>query len=239
MLAGEAVVVRCAHGESVRYPLADLEIDVQGKRFVVRAGVSDKLPVQLLLGRDAPELFSLLTSSPTSVAEELSVGSVSSEGSAKSVTSEVSSTRIGSTTPVSNLVCGKSASIESESPNNVDSDAVVVAVLTRSQTRQEDNTVDDNPGAHFDDELFEGGQGRTRQTKSQKRNVRRQHFVPKEPIASSLGTKSRWDILDMSTEELRNAQQEDQTLATVRTVASGKPNLTVGGGIFLRDGLIY
>ena len=26
MLAGEAVVVRCAHGESVRYPLADLEV---------------------------------------------------------------------------------------------------------------------------------------------------------------------------------------------------------------------
>ena len=43
----------------------------------------------------------------------------------------------------------------------------------------------------------------------------------------------------MSTEELRNAQQEDQTLAMVRTVASGKPNLAVGGGFFLRDGLLY
>lgn len=239
VLADETVVVRCAHGESVRYPLADLEIAVQGKRFVIRAGVSDKLPVQLLLGRDAPELFSLLTSSPTSVAKDLSVGSVSSKDRANSVTREVSSTRIGSTTPVSNLVCGKSASIESESPTNVDSDAVVVAVVTRSQTRQKDNTVDDIPGAHFDDELFEGGQGRTRQTKSQKRNVRRQHFVPKDPTASSLGTKSRWDILDMSTEELRNAQQKDQTLATVRAAASGKPNLAVGGGFFLRDGLLY
>ena len=29
-LSGKSVVVRCAHGDSVRYPLADLDIEVEG-----------------------------------------------------------------------------------------------------------------------------------------------------------------------------------------------------------------
>ena len=57
VLVGQEVAVRCAHGESVRYPLADIDVRVGGRRFTVRVGVSDKLPVPLLLGR---ELFQLL-----------------------------------------------------------------------------------------------------------------------------------------------------------------------------------
>ena len=60
----KTVAVRCAHGESVCYPLAELEIAVGGKTMTVRAGVSDRLPAQLLLGRDVPELFSLLAINP-------------------------------------------------------------------------------------------------------------------------------------------------------------------------------
>ena len=57
---GKTVVVRGVHGGSVRYPLAELEITVGGRTMVVKAAVSGRLPVQLLLGRDVPELFSLL-----------------------------------------------------------------------------------------------------------------------------------------------------------------------------------
>ena len=60
VLVGQEVAVRCAHGESARYPLADIDVRVGGRRFTVRAGVSDKLPVPLLLGPDVPELFQLL-----------------------------------------------------------------------------------------------------------------------------------------------------------------------------------
>ena len=50
MLSGQVVVVRCAHGESVCYPLVDISVEIGGKTRVVRAGVSDKLPVPTLLG---------------------------------------------------------------------------------------------------------------------------------------------------------------------------------------------
>ena len=169
VLEGEAVVVRCAHGESVRYPLADLEIAVEGKQFVIRAGVSDKLPVQLLLGRDAPELLSLLTNSSTSEDSASTVPSESSSTSDDSASiSESSSASASSATPVSNPVSSESVSVESgSSTSKVVSPTEMVAVMTRSQARQKDDTVDDIPGAHFDDDLFEDGQERTYQTKSQ------------------------------------------------------------------------
>ena len=60
VLEGKTVVVRGVHGGSIRYPLAELEIAVGGRTMVVQAAVLGRLPIQLLLGRDVPELFSLL-----------------------------------------------------------------------------------------------------------------------------------------------------------------------------------
>lgn len=62
MLVGEVVAVRCAHGDSVEYPLADIKVEIEGRKMTVPAGVSDRLPVQILLGRDVPELVNLLHS---------------------------------------------------------------------------------------------------------------------------------------------------------------------------------
>ena len=60
-LSGEkSVVVQCAHGDTVEYPVARIEIRVQGQRVIVEAAVSDKLPHSVLLGTDVPELVSLL-----------------------------------------------------------------------------------------------------------------------------------------------------------------------------------
>ena len=58
VLEGKTVVVRGVHGGSVHHPLAELEITVGGRTMVVQAAVSGRLPVQLLLRRDVPELFS-------------------------------------------------------------------------------------------------------------------------------------------------------------------------------------
>ena len=59
-LEGEAVTVRCAHGDTVVYPLADVQLKVAGTHFTVRAAVADCLPVSVLLGTDVPELDNLL-----------------------------------------------------------------------------------------------------------------------------------------------------------------------------------
>ena len=54
------VTIRCAHGDAVTYPLADIKVSTGSKEFLVRAGISNTLPVPVLLGRDIPGLLSLI-----------------------------------------------------------------------------------------------------------------------------------------------------------------------------------
>ena len=56
ILEGEVVTVRCAHGDMVVYPLAEVEMELDGAKMMVQAAVSDTLPVSVLLGTDVPEL---------------------------------------------------------------------------------------------------------------------------------------------------------------------------------------
>ena len=57
---GEAVTVQCAHGDVVTYPLARVELEVEGRALIVEAAVSDTLPQSVLLGTDIPDLSELL-----------------------------------------------------------------------------------------------------------------------------------------------------------------------------------
>ena len=61
MLPGEAVTIRCAHGDTVLYPLASLQLQVEGLPLQIKAPVSDTLPVAVLLGTDVPELVQLVS----------------------------------------------------------------------------------------------------------------------------------------------------------------------------------
>ena len=64
ILEGEVVTVRCAHGDMVLYPLAEVEMELDGAKMMVQAAVSDTLPVLVLLGTDVPELGRLLRANP-------------------------------------------------------------------------------------------------------------------------------------------------------------------------------
>jgi predicted aspartyl protease len=57
---GEAIAIRCAHGDTVLYPLAEISMEVEGQKITVEAAVSDTLPMSVLLGTDTPELAELL-----------------------------------------------------------------------------------------------------------------------------------------------------------------------------------
>ena len=57
---GEVVAIRCAHGDTVLYPLAEISLDIGGRLITVEAAVSDTLPMAVLLGTDTPELPELL-----------------------------------------------------------------------------------------------------------------------------------------------------------------------------------
>ena len=57
--SGDGIIVRCAHRDEVSYPTAEVNIVINEEVFVVVAGVSESLPVSVLLGRDVPQLVCL------------------------------------------------------------------------------------------------------------------------------------------------------------------------------------
>ena len=61
-----AIIIRCAHGDEVTYPIAEVEISVSGRVLKVEAGVSRTLPasVPLALSYTLPST-SALTPSPS------------------------------------------------------------------------------------------------------------------------------------------------------------------------------
>ena len=62
LLAGEAVAIRCAHGDTVLYPLAQVQLE-EAILMEVTVAVADKLPMSVLLGTDTPLLSKLLSGS--------------------------------------------------------------------------------------------------------------------------------------------------------------------------------
>ena len=59
------VSVQCVHGDYASYPLAKVEVVIEGKSFFVEAAVVKKLPTSVLLGRDVPELVRIRSAEPT------------------------------------------------------------------------------------------------------------------------------------------------------------------------------
>ena len=60
IIEGDIATIRCAHGDTVLYPLANIHMEVDGRAFEVEAAVSTTLPVSVLLGGDVPELSQLI-----------------------------------------------------------------------------------------------------------------------------------------------------------------------------------
>ena len=61
ILDGKMVSIRCAHGDTRLYNLAEVTVQVQGVTMQVEAAVADNLPVDVLLGTDVPELTRLIS----------------------------------------------------------------------------------------------------------------------------------------------------------------------------------
>ena len=75
MLEGKMVSVRCAHGDTELYPLADIRMEVDGTPIRVEAAVADTLPVDVLLGTDVKQLSNLLGRSvPRNITDKVAGG---------------------------------------------------------------------------------------------------------------------------------------------------------------------
>ena len=61
-ILSERTEMRCVHGDVVPYPLAMVKVVVDGRELVIKAGLAEKLPVDVLLGTDIPDLMKLIRS---------------------------------------------------------------------------------------------------------------------------------------------------------------------------------
>ena len=173
------VEVRCVHGDVTRYPLAVLTIGAAGREFEVRARVTDKLPVPVLLGTDVPDLMTLIRE-PMEAEDVLAV------------------TRAQ----------GKQQAGEENMRQQKEKAAAVKAKPLEDPPAD----VDDHYTTYdFHDDVFQGGKGKPHLTRSQRRASN----------SSRVLTQQRHQ-LDITTEQLTEAQKEDSSLDTIRQAAEGK-----------------
>ena len=216
--AGATVV--CACGDSITYPLTDVTVLIGGSKLIVEAGVSDTLPVSMLLGTDVPEMASLLRES-TFARQEKSfspAGALVVETRAQARERE----RVEALEKVKEIT-----SMASPRP-----------VQTEESPEEEQKECDDDDD-HFleklDDEVFQPPtKVRERQSRASKREERRQRY------------KERWnqDIQDpnWTAEEIGKMQQEDESLEKFRRLAeeaSSDEEETPGPFFYGDDGLLY
>lgn len=210
MIDGE-VPIRCAHGDVHLYPLAQIEIEIGDSTFAVEAGVTDQLPVSVLLGKDIPELMELLEQ-PKGV-NALVVTRAQAEKQRREEARIEEREKLSGAQP-------KPVLEEEESE------------LTQEERRDEselETEVDEMEKliAGLDEEMFQGGREKEKQTRRQKRVERQKHAEQKN-----------LHPLDISLREIQELQENDETLEVIRRAVDGESNLA-GIGYFKREGLIY
>ena len=206
------ITIRCAHGDTVDYPLAEVRIEVERRMCKVEAVVSANLPVPVLLGRDVPELIEILQASklPGPRSMELSLATTRAQAQRQENEEERTQKEAESdtrTNPVHQMAD--------------DDDAETEIQQSRMDEMEEDTEM---PGACFDPDLFQEGRARPRKTRQEKRQVRQQHHTEKVKHP-----------LDLAPLEMRRLQQEDHTVASVREAAQQ----TSESSFFEEDGLLY
>ena len=206
------VAIRCAHGNAITYPLAEITISVGAhEELTVQAAVSKSLPAAVLLGRDVPELMTLLgtqrgTQKPTT-GDPVLVLATTTRAQARTQQQEESRTeermRVSGATPSKPVF-------------------------------SEEETSDCGGMAEFDfhSSLFSGGREKPRLSRSEKRRARREY------VTDPPSTSREPHPLDISAEELKALQAVDSTLEAVRKTARGESN-TAGHGFFQKDGLLF
>ena len=153
----------CVHGDVVPYPLAIVKMVVDGQELVIKAGLAEKLPVDLLLGTDIPDLMKLIRSDT----EEKRVLV---------------------------LTRAQASREEAKEKKELEANEAAEVTLTEIKTKGE-------PVFEFEDELYGESRVRKRLSRSEKRKNRWERVEAKER-----------HMLEINGEELREAQELDETL---------------------------
>ena len=219
--AGEAVAIRCAHGDTVLYPLAKISLEVEGRPIEVEAAISDTLPMSVLLGVNIPELTELLQGEEQKETEEAYAVVTRAEAKKKKAEEEESRRQ---------EACGVQPKGMDALPSGSDTTPVV--------EEESESWINS-----FDESLFSGGRQRRKKTRREKRMEKQRRSqlqveVEEKKEDMYTGKEARKHELDMSAEELKLSQALDPTLEDIRSAVKTRES-TEGVGFFYKDDLLY
>ena len=245
MLQGGSVAVRCAHGDTVLYPLAEVELEMDGRSLQVEAAVSNGLPVSMLLGTDVPVLAELL------------------EGELRDKKLAERSVSVEEAMLVTTRAWDKQQAEEGKERQEKQIQSGVQAKTLGALDRADAGPTDEQEGPNWmeclDEELFDCDvvRERPRKTQSATHEERRRRWQERAAEDEMEGewsdpgedaTEESWTgepedpmvahPLDIPKAELQRLQDRDETLKAVREAEDGHPSSAVVG-FFRRDGLVY
>lgn len=143
LLEGRGAVVRCAHGDTVLYPMAQVCLEVDGYKINTTTAVSKTLPMAVLLGTNVPELLTLLNCRTQRDSVETSEAFVLTQAGSRRRAEEI------------------------EQARRERSSGVQPKLVLAEQPKESWNL-----GAELDEAIFQGGKQRPTQIRSQKRQKR-------------------------------------------------------------------
>ena len=194
-IPGEATTLRCAHGDTVLYPLAYVELQVEGIPLHIKAAISDTLPVSVLLGTDVPELGQLLRTNPHTIH---TVGADEALVVIRAKARELEQTRLEQLQK--EIECGVQPT--SPSPEH------------QPSSPEPDESV---MGSTFQDDIFTHHPSRTHLTRREKRTIRHKHGLVR---AKDQRRPQRVDLEPpLSRDNLLRMQNEDDSLQAIREPA--------------------
>ena len=208
---GEAVAVWCAHGDMILYPLAGVEMEVEGLQVKVQTAVCNKLPVTVLLGTDDPELSQIVQSNPRIVHTE-GIEKVIVVTRAHKAKEEIEE--------LQQLEKDEQSGVH---PNLVEERSTVVAGEEREPdvVQGQEEGAEVVIGAQFDKAIFqEGREVRPKTTRSQRRKERQRNGLVRAKDRRRSEGRRLEHVLDFGRVELCRLQESDETLATVRDMCT-------------------
>ena len=254
LLHGEAVAIRCAHGDTVLYPLAEVDLEVEGYPIHVEAAISDTLPMPVLLGTDVPELTALLTgnledkSSPIQPKGEALAVMTRAKAKKQKEEAAVQTQKERESGAQPTTLLDDSDQIEHQVQTESTDPNMDYSNEPQTQVNGEENNEDNPQGSQtrisieedymddllltLDDELFVPSHNKQTLTRREKREQRVQYQQKQKDSQTQLHP------LDISMTEFRELQQKDPTLQQCREAAEGHPS-TAGIGFYQRSGLLY
>ena len=227
IMEGEVVAIRCAHGDTVLYPLALVHLEIKGHQIDVEAALSDTLPIPVLLGTDVPQLQDFIEQAlfrDNQPVETEDVFAVTTRAQVLKQTQQDAildqAVKLSGAVPMA---------LDAEISNVEGSDTP--DTQTQETTDQTDEQTPSNTElqgtwmSELDDSMFEASKIRAKLTRKQKHEDCQRH--KETPTESS-------SLTDISMEKLK-AFQNNPTLKKIWQGRTNNPD----GQFFDKDGLLY